>query len=798
MMKKLRLAAMRAIGLCMLAAIPSVVGAELPQFVPSGSYAIGHDGEGGIVWLANPLVGNGVDWDPVKLQSEYSDKACAWRLNDEGGGYVSVRNTRGGQNDGDYIMKDSKIRVAATVNFVDYKNNQTFRFFGTEGACIVMSNAENNRYWTSSQDKLTLSYAVSAPESATVFTLVPLYLHDEIAGGISQAQGALADVALNYDAALREILVTNVADAVSLIASPGYSEADAEAVLAALTDAYDKFVASGRAPSANDLSALSKQERNSLEALSLDGDVTGEDFLIIRSDMINLRELHLEESTLTELPDHALSGMSRLQKVILPQGLRTIGRAAFLSCESLAEVVLPESLQAVGALAFARSGLTKIALGARVESIGRSAFDGCMSLESIVVEEGNPVYSAPDNILLGAGGTEILKCPPLRNGLACIPDGVKSIADYSFQGCRLLTGPIEFPAGLERIGDFAFAGCVGLSGELSLPGGLAEIGRYAFLGDAGLTGAVAIPESVKSVGEGAFAHLPMLSEVSLPTAIPALPRSLFECDANIAEIRSLSKTPPVVENFALRGVDRFYTYVNVPSDAVESWRNADIWCEFDNFEALFEGYDRFDESGKYYIMCEAGQGGYLSYDSRGAGVPAYFEPEKDEATLWTLDFFPVTSLSLPYTGGPGSDIRFIFGSTYRHINMEGLCFSDPIAGYERRDNRTFAFWLAPDQDKPDCPLVAIQGNGYIWGADSYGSDVLAVTPFSAAYPRPGDFVFRLIPKGYVEDSGLTEVCPDFEAEPEFFNLKGERVNPSACGHGIYIMRVSGRVMKIKL
>jgi len=777
--------------------------AATEPFIPAGTYAISCGGETEAPrWLANPLAMGGKDWDAVVLRTDYDDTACAWRLNDEGNGNISVRNTRGGVNDGDYIMKDSKIRLASTVNFTDYLNNQTFKFLGTEAECVVRSNAEANRHWSvAAGGGNTLSYAVTPAESATRFRLIPLHAHDELLDALEEAATALNDDSREYDAALRTSLEQAMAEANRLIDNPGYSAAEAQKALADLHGAVDSFLASGRIPGTGNLSSMTKAERNAMKVLSLTGEVMPEDFRIIRSDMINLIELHLENTSADSLPSHALAGLANLQTVVLPPDLRVIGNAAFLSCTGLTSITLPPGVERIGDMAFARSGLQHIALGAATLDFGASALDGCMALKSIEVDAANPALKVINGMLLTADGSTLVKCPPLKQGPASVPESVKAIAPYALQGCKGLTGELTLHEGLESIGDFAFAGCTGMSGELKLPQTLRHIGRYAFMGDSGICGTLQLPASLESIGEGAFSHLPALEEVRLPQHLAGIERSVFECCKGVRIITSQSATPPAAGEFALRGIDRVHTFINVPADGLEAWQAAEVWNEFENWDAPFEGYARFARDGEYYIQCAGKvfddmEGWYLTYNQRGAGAPAIFEYLKADASLWKLEFFTVTSATLPYAGGAGSDIRYRSGNEYLHINMEGLCYADPAATYDRRDNRTFVFWIAPGMETEECPIVAIQGNGTMFGFND-ATGYLSAPAFAESYPRSEDFLFRMIPKNHVE-SGIDRVDTPQQAESVLYNLRGERVKPTGRLHGIYILRSGSQTSKIIL
>lgn len=68
----------------------------------------------------------------------------------------------------------------------------------------------------------------------------------------------------------------------------------------------------------------------------------------------------------------------------VPQGVTTIGEAAFHTCRNLTKVNLPASLQTIGTSAFNRcNGLTEIRIPKNVSSIGDYAFSNCTDIASV-------------------------------------------------------------------------------------------------------------------------------------------------------------------------------------------------------------------------------------------------------------------------------------------------------------------------------------------------------------------------------------------------------------------------------
>lgn len=77
---------------------------------------------------------------------------------------------------------------------------------------------------------------------------------------------------------------------------------------------------------------------------------------------------------------------SSVEKIILPEGLTTIGENAFWGFEALAEITIPPKVTTIGKGAFGNSGIVEIVIPASVESIGENAFSLCSKLKKITFE----------------------------------------------------------------------------------------------------------------------------------------------------------------------------------------------------------------------------------------------------------------------------------------------------------------------------------------------------------------------------------------------------------------------------
>lgn len=800
---------LRAAGFLLLAAATSALPGRAERwepFSPDGTFAIQYVGSAGSsrgYYLSNPLAAGGKDWDAVRLVGDYDAVACAWNLNDEGGGDISVRNTQGGINGGDYIMKDSKIRLASTVNFVQYRANQTFKFYrdaeaGDEAPVVaVMSNAEQNRFWTAHATDPLLSYAVSTTASAASFRLVPLYHYEDFRRLLAEAAEALADEDHTYGETERAELEACVEQTGGLLKAPGYPKTEADALLERLRSAVEAFKATGAIKVDTDFGAMSPAERAGKVVLALTGELSAEDFAIIRSDMIRLRELDLSGVSNTALPVLAFAGMGTLEKVTLPAGLEEIGAGAFADCRSLSAIQLPAGLKVIGNMAFARSGLERIEIGAVADRIGRYAFAECRSLTAITVDGNNAAYRTEGGVLFDKPMSVLIHCPAQMTGELRLPESLRRIEPYACTGCGGLTGRLELPAALSEVGDWAFAHCTGFEGELQLPAALRSVGRNAFFGCTGLTGTLELPAAAVAAAPGVFAYLSSVETLVLPASVQRLPESLFECCGKVSVIRSAAAVPPLVGPFALRGIDRECTFVDVDADVRDSYRAAPVWQEFANYSEKFTGYERFAVDGTYLIQYVGdGADGYIAYNAQGNGAATYIT-EMDGASKWELAFFDATSPALPFGTGKATDISYRSGSLIYHINMAGQSYADAASGYERRDNRTFAIWLAPGTDL-SAPTVAIQGNGTIWRLDGQTKAVRAEA-YSGKFPRSTDFVWRLVNPELTGIGRPAQEAADGGTAAVYYDLGGRRIDRNRRPKsGIYLEYKNGRSRKIML
>ncbi len=178
---------------------------------------------------------------------------------------------------------------------------------------------------------------------------------------------------------------------------------------------------------------------------------------------------------ITRVNYRALYQNETIRRVVIPEGVTSLGQDAFAYCTALEEVVLPESLEEIG-----------------------SAFSWCKALKKID-----------------------------------LPEGLTEIGDSAFYGSGL-TGEMTLPSALEEIGNNAFGYCEGLT-KVVLPEGIEYIGRGAFFSCGALT-SVNLPSTLWHIGMEAFRHCTSLTEVTVAMGVDSFMESVFEDCTALREI----------------------------------------------------------------------------------------------------------------------------------------------------------------------------------------------------------------------------------------------------------------------
>ena len=247
-------------------------------------------------------------------------------------------------------------------------------------------------------------------------------------------------------------------------------------------------------------------------SLKIIGSINGDDLFWLREmiQKIRLVTLDLSQSSIVEgggwycnfvsgvkrytsnniIGDYMFYQCEKLQSIILPNNIISIGVCAFWGCKSLATIKIPDSVASISNGAFENcESLTSINIPDKITSIRGSVFSGCTSLTQIKI---------PENTT-SIGGGAFSGCKSLVK--INIPNGVTIIDSAVFRDCESLKS-ITIPNEVTAIASAAFESCKSLA-SINIPDGVSVIGEDAFLRCESLT-SITIPSSVTNISFLAF------------------------------------------------------------------------------------------------------------------------------------------------------------------------------------------------------------------------------------------------------------------------------------------------------
>ncbi len=444
--------------------------------------------------------------------------------------------------------------------------------------------------------------------------------------------------------------------------------------------------------------------------------------------LTDIKKVVVQEGV-TTIGDYAFANLSDVTSVTIPSSITSIGAHAFEKCRLGGAVTLPEGLTAIGDFAFSGSGMASLTLPESLRTIGNSAFLFC-SLRELTIPDGVTSIgtgafcnASLTSVKLPASGVTLgdslfQECEKLTE--VTLPADLTVIGPSMFENCGSLKN-VTIPSGVTHIGNAAFAACEALP-EIRLPDGMEALGSEAFVGCRAAT-KVYIPRSLTSIGEAAFQICEGLTDVyyggtaaewlaiSVADRNDPLLNAALHCTGQSASRLDVpamtlgedcSDGKPTVWWPAVSGAERYEIWrAQAASDG--SAPAASAYTLIVSADVTFHKDTTAEADTWYYYKVRAVSGSMYSDFSQAARRYCEAPP--------TMDTPEITSLELDDSGKPVLTWRTVEGAArYQVFRSEDNGFSYSPMGTVLPTGSDTITWT---------DTTAVSGTGYYYGVGCY-------------------------------------------------------------------------------
>ena len=287
-------------------------------------------------------------------------------------------------------------------------------------------------------------------------------------------------------------------------------------------------------------------------------------------------------------------GMEKLEEIILPISLKSLGTCTFFDCRELKEITIPKNV----------SELTQY---------NNLTFGCCYNLSNIYVEEGNNSFVSIDGCLYSIDKHYLLIIPSARESFT-IPNFISEYGifgecfqtDNELRELIFLDNSPKLEKGfahLNKMERFIVSNSNPYHTEIDgvlfskdgtilqcfpkgrtdktyvVPLGTNTIGGNSFSGNRTIE-KITLQEGVSIIGASAFAHCNQFKEIEMPSTMAQIDDNAFQSCPSLSRIICHALTPPQVsENFVFFDCKNL-SEILVPEESLEFYMNAPIWQDY--------------------------------------------------------------------------------------------------------------------------------------------------------------------------------------------------------------------------
>lgn len=328
---------------------------------------------------------------------------------------------------------------------------------------------------------------------------------------------------------------------------------------------------------------------------------------------------------------------SGLTSVKIPSSVTSVGRECFALCSSLKTVEIgdnasQEAATVLGQRAFYHSdNIDSIFLGNNVAELGKEAFGYIKGVRNVVIP--NSVKTMGTHVFCSCENLESVQ----------LSENLKRIEWASFGSCYSLKS-IVIPDGVEYLGESAFGYCTSLA-EVKLPSNLKKIDWCVFENCTNLT-SIEIPDLTHTIYIRAFNGCSKLKTLTLGKRVQTIQNGAFANCPLLEDVYCRANTPPTCNDSFY---DSYIEYIklHVPAESVDAYKAADPWKKFKSIEAMDDPIPEIQkcekptisyENGKLIYHCET-EGATCQSTITNADINSYSGNEVQLAVTYNISVY---------------------------------------------------------------------------------------------------------------------------------------------------------------
>ena len=259
--------------------------------------------------------------------------------------------------------------------------------------------------------------------------------------------------------------------------------------------------------------------------------------------------------------------MSRIDTIVLPPSVRSLGAHAFYYCTSLRSINLPVTQKTLPASFLEGcTSLDSIHLPATLTTISSDAFYGCSSLSKVNIDEGLTTIGA--RAFWGCALTDIT-----------IPSTVTSIgAPFYSENSQIRS--FTFGDSVQVVPAYLCYRMTRLD-SIHIPATVTSIDARAFMYCSSLK-SIAFPQGMTTLAVSVLEGCSALEHVVIPSSVTTINQDAFYGCTALQTIHNYAYTPQTITERAVHNVNKSTCLLYVPIDYISLYRSKAVWCDFVN------------------------------------------------------------------------------------------------------------------------------------------------------------------------------------------------------------------------